>query len=171
MTQSPTPVTPERIGEILDGEGIAYDIMGDTVIVTYPQFGIYFGCFEQALGAAGTWTGAVGPELVTVALGASNEWNLTQLTPMLGFSIVGPDAEATPTDDHAPAAEDIINFSFRRTALTGEGMSRNQLGAWIMTTIETTVACVGWLETQFPDTTTTILGGEYLPLSAMQEDK
>ncbi|PRQ11950.1 hypothetical protein C1Y63_03605 [Corynebacterium sp. 13CS0277] len=167
MTSSPTPVTPERIAALLSDEGIPHELLGDTVIVTFAEYGVYFGVFPEAIGAAGNWAGAVDPALVPVALGACNEWNLTQLNPMLTFTITSPSAES----DHAPTGDvtaeprpgDMVSFSFRRTGIIGaQGWTHNQLGAWIMTTLENIQRLVVFLEGQFPDTTTTITGDTYV---------
>ena len=164
MTETPTPVTTERIAAILQDESIPYEIIGGSVMVAYAEFGIYFGVYDQAIGAAGNWSGAVDPSLITVALGATNEWNLTQITPMLAFSVLTPGEEGpTPSNPaEGPKPGDVISFAFRRTGILGEGWTHNQLGAWLMTTIEQVISLVRFLERQVPETTTTITGGEYI---------
>ncbi len=68
-------------------------------------------------------------------LAVVNEWNLTQIMPALHF------VETTPG---------TLALIVHRELLTEGGVSRNQLGAFITSSIHNTLACFNWLEEQFP---------------------
>lgn len=142
-------VTPERVAEILEAEDLQYRLEDapvpgsrDTQVMVRTGFinvAISFAVDGDHLTFDSMWRGGPTAEQAPQVLAAVNEWNLSQFTPTLRFF------EAT-SGKLALSAHRQINIAY--------GMSRNQIGAFVMSSLDAVNGCFGWLETQFPDLVT-----------------
>ncbi|MEZ2189085.1 YbjN domain-containing protein [Corynebacterium sp. CCM 9204] len=138
----PTPVDLDRVAEILDGEGLKWlreEESPDVLRTGFPNAAFGFFIRDDKILADAMWRATPPRERAPELLAAVNEWNLTQITPILHFS---------ETPDGA------LSIYAHRRLLAGHGATRNQIGAFTMSTLELTVNCFNWLGTQFPDLVT-----------------
>lgn len=143
------PIDLERIAGILDAEGVEYvqetalDSAGENprpvVRTGFVECSIVFYLDGDMVKVDAQWRGRPAATAAPQALAAVNEWNLTQLIPQLYFMEV---------------AEGIIGFACHRSLNCTGGVSHNQVGAFVMTTIQAVMRCCGYLDQQFPSAVT-----------------
>ncbi|ANE04122.1 YbjN domain-containing protein [Corynebacterium crudilactis] len=151
MPQTPPAEHPNDIQEfnldaivgILQDEKLDYRIDehdGEKVIRTgFINAAISFIQLDDSLTMEAMWRGAPSTDAAAQILAATNEWNLTQFTPTVRFFELG---------------EDTLAINALRHVVISAGMSRNQVGSFVMSSIESAVQCFEWLEQQFPDLVT-----------------
>ncbi|MGD7001191.1 YbjN domain-containing protein [Corynebacterium halotolerans] len=142
-------VTPERVAEILESENLQYRLedvpapdgrQSQVMVRTgFVNVAISFAVDEEHLTFDSMWRGTPVAEQAPKLLAAVNEWNLSQFTPTLRFF------EAT-TGKLALSAQRQINTTY--------GMSRNQIGAFVMSTLDAVNSCFQWVESEFPELVT-----------------
>lgn len=142
-------VTAERVAEILDSENLKYRLEevparegGEPSLMVRTGFinvAISFAVDEKHLTFDSMWRGAPTTEQASEVLAAVNEWNLTQFTPTLRFFEAATGA--------------LVLSAHRQTNIT-HGFSRNQIGAFVMSTLDAAANCFQWVESQFPDLVT-----------------
>ena len=138
----PTPVNLDRVTEILDSQDLKWlwdEDSPDILRTGFPNSAFAFFIREDKILADAVWRATPPRERAPEILAAVNEWNLTQITPILHFS-ESPDG--------------TLSLHAHRRLLAGEGATRNQVGAFTMSTLELTVNCFNWLGSQFPDLVT-----------------
>lgn len=151
MPQSPTAHDPNDIQEfnldavagILQDEKLDYRIDehdGEKVIRTgFINAAISFILLDGSLTMEAMWRGAPSTDAAAQVLAATNEWNLTQFAPTIRFFELN---------------EGTLAINALRHVVVSAGMSHNQVGSYVMSSIETAVQCFEWLEQQFPDLVT-----------------
>lgn len=142
-------VTPERVAEIIEAESLQHRLEDapvpgstDTQVLVRTGFinvAISFAVDGEHLTFDSMWRGTPTADQAPKILAAVNEWNLAQFTPTLRFF------EAS-SGKLALSAQRQINITY--------GMSRNQIGAFVMSSLDAVNGCFGWLETQFPELVT-----------------
>lgn len=136
------PVSEQSIIDILEAENLDYRLQQDPAPMVRTGFinaAVSFALEGDYLLCDSMWRGQVEAHRAATALAAVNEWNLTQLAPTLRFF------ESTPG---------TLAFSAYRRLHTAHGLSRNQAGAFVMSTLDAIAACFQWLEAQFPEAIT-----------------
>lgn len=138
-------VTPERVAEILEAENLQYRLEDvptpdgkDTQVMVRTGFinvAISFAVDGDHLTFDSMWRGTPASPQAPKVLAAVNEWNLGQFTPTLRFF-------ESSSGQLAVSAQRQINVT--------HGMSRNQIGAFVMSTLDAVNGCFQWLEKQFP---------------------
>lgn len=148
MTAVPSPhdvkaFRLEAVAQILDDENLSYrseEHDGTDVIRTgFINAAISFVEIDGGLTMEAMWRGAPATEQASLVLAAVNEWNLTQFTPTLRFFEM---------------QENTLALNGLRQIPTSAGLSHNQIGAFVMSSLEATTAAFEWLEQQFPDLVT-----------------
>ncbi|KQB85838.1 YbjN domain-containing protein [Corynebacterium lowii] len=135
-------VTEQSVVDILEAENLDYRLHEDPAPMVRTGFynaAISFAIEGDYLLCDSMWRGQVDSQRAATALTAVNEWNLTQLTPTLRFF------------ESAPGQ---LTFSACRRLHIAQGLSRNQTGAFVMSTLDAIVACYQWIEAQFPEAIT-----------------
>lgn len=147
-----TPVdvlTPERIGNILEAENLEYRLEdaplgpdGEPMTLVRTGFNncaITFAIDSGQLLAEALWRGIVPADKAADLLFAINNFNQTQIAPTLRFF---------ERDEGGLAVSAI------RQLPAGEGMSRKQIGAFVMSTIEAFTRAFIAVEEAYPDSVT-----------------
>ena len=146
-----TPVSEvslERLGEIFEAQGLQYRLeeqdLGEdgTVHILRTGFSnaaIAMQVRENTLICDSVWRGSVpaseGPKILMVL----NEWNTNNFAPTLRFFEAG---------------ENELAVSAVRELNITHGASRNQLGAFAMSTLDAMLQSFSWLEQQYPQLVT-----------------
>lgn len=138
-----TAFSLEVVTRILDDENLNYRLEeheGTKVVRTgFINAAISFVELDGGLTMEAMWRGAPATEQASLILAAVNEWNLTQFAPTLRFFEL---------------QENTLAVNALRQITTSAGLSHNQAGAFIMSSLETTTTAFEWLEQQFPDLVT-----------------
>ena len=141
-------VTFERIGEILEAENLIYrheeqDIPdGSTLQVVRSGFSnaaIAISVRQNTLIVDSLWRGQLSTSQAVDVLAVVNSWNQAQFAPTLRFFEQG---------------EELLAISAVREADVSTGMTRNQLGAFLLSTLDAVLESFQSLEKQFPDSVT-----------------
>lgn len=141
-------VTLERVAEIFNAEGLKYRIeepdLGDGEATRLLRTGfsnaaIALQVRNDTLVCDSVWRGNIpateGPQL----LAAINEWNSKNFAPTLRFFESG-------VSELAVSAVRELNVT--------EGASRNQIGAFIMSTLDSILQSFAWVEGKYPNLVT-----------------
>lgn len=144
----PEPVTLERVAEIFDAENLQYRIEEQPVSeeetarilrTGFSNAAIAFQLRDDTLTADSVWRGTLpaseGPKLLSVI----NSWNQQSFAPTLRF-FEGPD--------------NTLAVSGVRELNTSHDASRNQLGAFVMSTLDAILQSFNFLEEQYPELVT-----------------
>lgn len=133
----------DAVAGILKDEKLDYrveEIDGSKVIRTgFINAAISFMEIDGSLTMEAMWRGAPSTDAAAEVLAATNEWNLTQFTPTIRFFELN---------------KGTLAINALRHVVVSSGMSHNQIGSFVMSSIEATVQCFEWLEQQFPDLVT-----------------
>ncbi|MCG7447154.1 YbjN domain-containing protein [Corynebacterium marquesiae] len=156
MSEEPTlypdtpvePVTLERIGEIFASENLEYRLEEqpvseeETVQILRTGFSnvaIAMQVRDDVLVADSVWRGNVpsseGPALLTML----NQWNQQHFAPTLRFF---------------EAAENNLAVSGVREINIAHGLSRNQIGAFVMSTLDSMLQSFAFVEEHYPQLVT-----------------
>ena len=156
MSEEPTlypdtpvePVTLERIGEIFASENLEYRLKEqpvseeETVQILRTGFSnvaIAMQVRDDVLVADSVWRGNVpsseGPSLLMVL----NQWNQQHFAPTLRFF---------------EAAENNLAVSGVREINIAHGLSRNQIGAFVMSTLDSMLQSFAFVEEHYPQLVT-----------------
>ena len=156
MSEEPTlypdtpvePVTLERIGEIFESENLEYRLEEqpvseeETVQILRTGFSnvaIAMQVRDDVLVADSVWRGNVpsseGPALLTML----NQWNQQHFAPTLRFF---------------EAAENNLAVSGVREINIAHGLSRNQIGAFVMSTLDSMLQSFAFVEEHYPQLVT-----------------
>ena len=156
MSEEPTlypdtpvePVTLERIGEIFESENLEYRLeeqpVGEDETVRILRTGfsnvaIAMQVRDDVLVADSVWRGNVpsseGPSLLMVL----NQWNQQHFAPTLRFF---------------EAAENNLAVSGVREINIAHGLSRNQIGAFVMSTLDSMLQSFAFVEEHYPQLVT-----------------
>lgn len=90
------------------------------------------------LAVEAAWRGSVVTDDAATLLAVTNEWNQSQISPQVRFF----------------ERDGQLNISMMRQVLISEGITYNQCGAFLMSTLESMVAASQWLEENFPESIT-----------------
>ena len=142
------PVTLERIGEIFESENLEYRLEEqpvseeETVQILRTGFSnvaIAMQVRDDVLVADSVWRGNVpsseGPSLLMVL----NQWNQQHFAPTLRFF---------------EAAENNLAVSGVREINIAHGLSRNQIGAFVMSTLDSMLQSFAFVEEHYPQLVT-----------------
>lgn len=141
-------VTFERIGEILEAENLIYRHEeqnipdGSTLQVVRTGFSnaaIAISVRQNTLIVDSLWRGQLSTSQAVDVLAVVNSWNQAQFAPTLRFLEQG---------------EELLAISAVREADVSTGMTRNQLGAFLLSTLDAVLESFQSLEKQFPDSVT-----------------
>lgn len=141
-------VTFERIGEIFEAEQLRYRFEeqelpdGSTLQVVRTGFSnaaIAISVRQNMLITDSLWRGELSTSAAVDVLAVTNSWNQAQFAPTLRFFEQG---------------ENSLAISAVREADVSAGMTRNQLGAFLLSTLDAVVESFQALEKQFPDAVT-----------------
>lgn len=142
-------VTPERIGEIFENENLEYRLeeramtegaAPETIVRTgFVNAAIALQLREKTLVIDSVWRGDVPQSQGPQILAAVNQWNEGQFAPTLRFF---------------EASGELLAVSGFREINTELGLSRNQLGSFIMSTLDAVLQSFNFLEQQFPELVT-----------------
>lgn len=156
MSEEPTlypdtpvePVTLERIGEIFESENLEYRLeeqpVGEDETVRILRTGfsnvaIAMQVRDDVLVADSVWRGNVpsseGPSLLMVL----NQWNQQHFAPTLRFF---------------ESAENNLAVSGVREINVAHGLSRNQIGSFVMSTLDSMLQSFAFVEEQYPQLVT-----------------
>ena len=156
MSEEPTlypdtpvePVTLERIGEIFESENLEYRLeeqpVGEDETVRILRTGfsnvaIAMQVRDDVLVADSVWRGNVpsseGPSLLMVL----NQWNQQHFAPTLRFF---------------ESAENNLAVSGVREINIAHGLSRNQIGAFVMSTLDSMLQSFAFVEEHYPQLVT-----------------
>ena len=143
------PVTPERIAELLKAENLQYRLesapagageeTGTVVRTGFSNAAIAFTLNDSHLVCDSIWRGQIPTGEAPKMLGVANEWNQTQFTPTLRFF---------------ETATGTLALSAHRQIHVAEGLSRNQIGSFLMSTLDAVVGSFQWVEQQLPELVT-----------------
>lgn len=144
------PVTPERVAELLKAENLQYRLESapvpsaenpTTVVRTgFSNAAIAFSVDGDHLVCDSMWRGQVPTGDAPRLLGIANEWNQTQFTPTLRF--------------FEASGGGALTVSAHRQINVAEGLSRNQIGAFVMSTFDAVLGSFQWVENQLPELVT-----------------
>lgn len=113
---------------------------GSQVIRTgFVNAAISFIELDGSLTMEAMWRGAPPTDQAAQVLAAVNEWNLTQFAPTIRFFELN---------------EGTLAINALRHVVVSAGMSHNQVGSFVMSSIESAVQCFEWLKQQFPNLVT-----------------
>ena len=156
MSEEPTlypdtpvePVTLERIGEIFESENLEYRLeeqpVGEDETVRILRTGfsnvaLAMQVRDDVLVADSVWRGNVpsseGPSLLMVL----NQWNQQHFAPTLRFF---------------ESAENNLAVSGVREINIAHGLSRNQIGAFVMSTLDSMLQSFAFVEEHYPQLVT-----------------
>ena len=142
------PVTLERIGEIFESENLEYRLeeqpVGEDETVRILRTGfsnvaIAMQVRDNVLVADSVWRGNVpsseGPSLLMVL----NQWNQQHFAPTLRFF---------------ESAENNLAVSGVREINVAHGLSRNQIGSFVMSTLDSMLQSFAFVEEHYPQLVT-----------------
>lgn len=132
-------VTLADIAAVLEGEGLEYRAEEPVVRTGFVNAAMVFTFDEGKLVFESVWRGEFAPEEVSSLLYATNEFNQTHFTPTLRFF---------------QSEEDTLAITGIRTIDVSKGLSTNQLGAFIVTSIHSTMQAFSFLAETFPTAVT-----------------
>ncbi|GEM_PF-2222540 len=132
---TPTPYTPQRAIQLLSDNSIRSELRGDNLLVGFSDIVIQFTLASDQLTATGVWRGALPIDRSAQLLSACTTFNETQVFPTMSFEKQG----------------DSLSVFLRRGTDATYGLSDNQLGAWLLTTIEQCGNATQWLASIFPE--------------------
>lgn len=138
-TDLPRPVSLTDVASIFENENLEFRVEEDILRSGFVNCAIACALDDDYLIFESVWRGAVPQEMASHLLLAMNEHNQTHFAPTLRFF------ENETGDDEPTLAVSAI-----RTIDVTNGLSRNQLGAFIVTSIESTLQAFDFLETSFP---------------------
>ena len=134
-SNTPTPYEPQRAVAILDENGIRSELRGDNLLVGFTDLVVQFTVASDQLTATGVWRGTLPISASAQLLSACTTFNETQVFPTMGFERQG----------------DTLSVFLRRGTSVTYGLSYNQLGAWLISTLEQCGNAAHWLAQIFPD--------------------
>ncbi|OFO48240.1 YbjN domain-containing protein [Corynebacterium sp. HMSC073D01] len=132
---TPTPYTSQRAAAILQENGIRSESRGDNLLVGFSDIVIQFTLASDQLTATGVWRGTLPIDASAQLLSACTTFNETQLFPTMSFEKQG----------------ERLSIFMRRGTDATYGLSHNQLGAWLLTTVEQCGSAAQWLAGIFPE--------------------
>ena len=141
-------VTLERIAEIFDSEKLEYRIeeqqVKDDKTVTLLRTGfsnaaIAFQLIDNRLIVDSVWRGSVPSSEAPALLMHINAWNQDHFTPTFRFF---------------EAPDNALAVSGARELDVTHGASRNQVGAFVMSTLDAILQSFAWIEQQYPQLVT-----------------
>ncbi|WP_087118004.1 YbjN domain-containing protein [Corynebacterium urinipleomorphum] len=132
-------MTLADIAAVLEGEGLEYRVEEPVVRTGFVNAAMVFTFDDGKLVFESVWRGEFAPEEVSSLLYATNEFNQTHFTPTLRFF---------------QSEEDTLAITGIRTIDVSKGLSTNQLGAFIVTSIHSTMQAFSFLAETFPTAVT-----------------
>lgn len=136
---SPETVTLEHIEEILLTEGIEFEQEGPVLRTGFANAAIALTLDNDRLVCDSLWRGHVSLSDGAGLMQALNQWNQHQITPTLRF--------------FEQQGSHLVVSAYRQTNIS-EGLSRGQLGAFVLSCLESVDAAFSYVEQQFPDLVT-----------------
>lgn len=139
----PAEVTIDRVAEILVTDGIEYeteDVSGRAVLRTgFNNSAIALTIDDDALVCDSLWRGHVGLNDGAALMAVVNNWNQSQISPVLRF--------------FEQSGQSLVVSAYRRIGVS-EGLSRNQLGAFVLSSLNAVNEAFAAVEKQFPELVT-----------------
>ena len=133
------PVTIEAVEEIFKAENLEYRVENGTLLSGFVNAAIVVAVDGDHLVFEALWRGEFPRDLAPKVLYACNEHNQTHFAPTLRFFERG---------------EDQLAVSAIRSLRVAEGASFNQLGAFIVSSIDATLQAFDFLAATFPSVVT-----------------
>lgn len=135
----PSPVSLANVASVFENEKLEFRVEEDILRSGFVNCAIVCALDDDYLIVESIWRGTVPQEMASHLLLAINEHNQTHFAPTLRFF------ENETGDDQPSLAVSAI-----RTIDVTNGLSSNQLGAFIVTSIESALQAFDFLETSFP---------------------
>ena len=145
------PVTPERISELLDAESLQHRLESAPVAAgEEPTTLVRTGFLNTAIAISidgdqlvcdSMWRGEVPKDDAPKVLGLCNAWNQSNFMPTLRFF------------ENSAGTGHLTVSAHRQVDIT-HGMSRNQIGAFVMSTFDGLLRAYEFIEGQFPELVT-----------------
>lgn len=132
-------VTLADIATVLEGEELEYRLEEPVVRTGFVNAAMVFTIDDGTLVFESVWRGEFAPEDVPSLLHATNEFNQTHFTPTLRFF---------------QSEENTLAITGVRTLDVSKGLSPNQLGAFVVTSIHSTMQAFDYLAESFPTAVT-----------------
>lgn len=132
-------VTLADIATVLEGEELEYRLEEPVVRTGFVNAAMVFTIDNGTLVFESVWRGEFAPEDVPSLLHATNEYNQTHFTPTLRFF---------------QSEENTLAITGVRTLDVSKGLSPNQLGAFVVTSIHSTMQAFDYLAQSFPTAVT-----------------
>ena len=142
------PLSLERIGDIFKAQNLDFRFeeqpvgKGETVRILRTGFSnaaIAFQHRDNTLICDSIWRGDIPADKAPEVLATINQWNTNHFAPTLRFF---------------EAAGKSLAISGFRELHVGAGVTRNQLGAFVMSSLNSILESFNWLEQQYPDLVT-----------------
>lgn len=143
----PAAVTTQRVSEILVTDGIEFDTedvsdpRGERTIIRtgFNNSAVAFTIDGDVLVCDSLWRGQVGLSDGAALMAAVNTWNQTQIAPVLRF--------------FEQEKSHLVVSAYRHIHV-GAGLSRNQLGAFVLSSLNAVNDAYAAVEKQFPELVT-----------------
>ncbi|AOX05531.1 hypothetical protein BJP05_04705 [Corynebacterium sp. NML98-0116] len=139
IPDQPSPVSLADVAAIFENEDLEYRIEENILRSGFVNCATVCALDDSYLIFESIWRGAVPQEMASHLLLAMNEHNQTHFAPTLRFF-------ENETGSDAPS----LAVSAIRTTDVTNGLTPDQLGAFIVTSIESTLQAFDFLETSFP---------------------
>ena len=127
------------IASVLEGEGLEYRLEEPVVRTGFVNAAMVFTFDDGKLVFESVWRGEFAPEDASSLLYATNEYNQSHFTPTLRFF---------------QSEENTLAINGIRSLDVSRGLSTNQLGAFIITSINATMQAFNFLAESFPTAVT-----------------
>ena len=132
-------VTLTDIANVLEGENLEYRLEEPVVRTGFVNAAMVFTFDDGKLLFESVWRGEFAPENVSSLLYACNEFNQSHFTPTLRFF---------------QSEEETLAITGVRTLDASKGLSTNQLGAFVVTSVQATMQAFSFLADSFPTAVT-----------------
>ncbi|AKK06035.1 Putative bacterial sensory transduction regulator [Corynebacterium mustelae] len=123
------------VTEILAAEGLESINDGNRITTSFVDHTVFFQTKDDFLALDSVWRGMVPIAKTTRLLTLCNEWNTMHDAPTLQFQELGSDS---------------LELQCRRSLRVVDGVSVNQLGAFVLTSLDAIMACWNYVAGELP---------------------
>ncbi|MCQ9342783.1 YbjN domain-containing protein [Corynebacterium kozikiae] len=146
------PASLDTVAEVLDEEMLIYQRTTseglEVLVVEFESHTVTFAMDEGTLMANAYWRGTpTWEDHVTVMIHV-NDWNATMMYPKMSYV---EQASLFPDSPESEAVANNLKISVSRWLDVRAGLSFMQAGAFVVTSIDSFVRSMNWLDEQFPE--------------------
>ncbi|MDO5097789.1 MAG: YbjN domain-containing protein [Corynebacterium sp.] len=123
------------VAEVLAAEGLEFLDEGDRIVTGFVDQAVFFQVKGDFLVVCSVWRGTVPVAKATRLLSLCYDWNTMHDAPTLQFEETGSGS---------------LELRCRRSLRVGDGVSFNQLGAFVITTLDAFMACWNYVAGELP---------------------